>query len=137
MTLKATANWYRYAIFIEMFLLTWFWFYEFYLKLLMICRRSKHLWYGIFLVANPKNQYFQESSGKFMNCGNTNQRSPSLVYNAKHNHIIVKHDMNKRNCGAKFYIRKVKFASNKTSTFKISQEMENGKLMFKVWLTNI
>ena len=40
--------------------------------------------------------------------------------------------MNKRNCGAKFYIRKVKFASNKTSTFKISQEMDDGKLMFKV-----
>ena len=103
----------------------------------MIFRKSKtRNQYGIFMAANPKNPYFKKDIGEAFQCyvlGNVH-RSPSLFYHAKYKMIIIKHDRNRWNCLDKFYLHKIEFPVNKTSTFKISQEMENGKLMFKVWL---
>ena len=59
-------------------------------------------------------------------------RSPGLFYLMKKKEILVYHAMS-GNFGKDFLIpAEDLLAADKTTTFKISQEMDDGKLMFKV-----
>ena len=59
-------------------------------------------------------------------------RSPGLFYLMKKKEILVYHAMS-GNFGKDFLIpAQDLLAADKTTTFKISQEMDDGKLMFKV-----
>ena len=82
-----------------------------------------HRWYGILTVAN--------SEGDVKAWKTVGNRNPGVFYHGKNKKILVRHFIGKEAKNLEIDNKEILVADKPTS-FKISQEMEDGKLMYKV-----